>query len=86
MNDIATFIGTFFFINLFDIGITAQSQAGIKNPMNIPVSVAKIIFLGIIFSKVSSETKCSIAAEIIEPKSRNGKLSKKIDINTTEIL
>ena len=32
----ATCIGTFFFNNLLDTGITAQSQAGKKNPKNTP--------------------------------------------------
>ena len=47
IKDIATLIGTFFFNNLFDTGITAQSQAGKKNPKKIPVIVARILFLGI---------------------------------------
>ena len=56
MKDIATFIGTFFFNSLFDIGITAQSHAGIKNPSITPTMEPKILFWGINFSIVSFDT------------------------------
>lgn len=81
MNDMATFIGTFFFNSLLDTGITAQSQAGRKNPRNIPTIDPNILFLGINLTNVSSETNVSMMADISEPSNKNGRLSKKIDVN-----
>ena len=40
----ATCIGTFFFNNLLDTGITAQSQAGKKNPKNTPTIDPNTLF------------------------------------------
>jgi len=78
---IATFIGTFFFNNLLDTGITAQSHAGRKNPKKTPTIDPKNLFLGINLAILSLDTNVSIIADIKEPNKRNGKLSKKIDMN-----
>ena len=48
------------FINLLDTGITAQSQAGIKNPKNTPIIEPKTAFLGIKLASFSSDIKISI--------------------------
>lgn len=53
INDIATLTGTFFFSNLLDTGITAQSQAGKKNPNNTPTILPNTLFLGMILAIVS---------------------------------
>ena len=76
INAIATFKGTFFFISLFEIGITAQSQAGKKKPKKTPTNDPKNLFLGISLTIVSSETKVSIKDEIKAPNNKNGRLQK----------
>ena len=85
IKDIATFNGTFFLISLLEIGITAQSQAGMKKPRKIPTIDPKILFLGIILAIVSFDTKVSIIEDIKAPKSKKGKLSKKIDIKIVDM-
>ena len=85
INDNITFNGTFFFNNLLAIGITAQSQAGIKNPIKTPTNAANILFLGIIFTNVSSDTYLSIIADISEPRNKKGNASKNIEIKTIVI-
>ena len=82
---IATFIGTFFFNNLLETGITAQSQAGKKNPNKTPTIDPRNLFLGINLAILSFDINVSIIAEISEPSNKNGKLSKKIDINIVAI-
>ena len=82
---IATFIGTFFLSNLLETGITAQSHAGKKKPKKMPTIEPRILFLGIILAIVSLDTYVSIIDDMIEKKKKNGKLSKKIDINIIDI-
>lgn len=85
INDIATLSGTLFFINLFDIGITAQSHAGTKKPKRIPITEPNTIFLGINDAILSFETYLSIIDEIKDPSNRNGYDSKKIDIKIIDM-
>ena len=52
INNIATLSGTFFFINLFDIGITSQLHDGTKKYKRIPPTEPNNIFL-ILLTQIS---------------------------------
>ena len=64
--------------------ITAQSQAGINRPKNIPTKQPRTLFLGINLTIVSSFTYTSIKEDKNDYKSKNGKLSKKIEKKTIQ--
>ena len=85
INDRATLSGTFFFINLLETGITAQSHAGKKNPNKTPTSEPVIIFFGISEAILSLDIYLSIIADNIDPSNKNGNASKNIDIKIIDM-
>ena len=48
VNEIATLRDAFFLINILETETTAQSNAGKKNPKNIPINDPKTMFLEIV--------------------------------------